>query len=262
MPQPGPPALLILAADLQQACLKRFNLEGKTLASCKGKALEGIRFQHPFYERQSPVYLGEYVTLDTGTGIVHSAPAYGVEDFDSNPGTGLTDMFIQPINLGWHQPRADFTVAYGLYLPTGRYEDGAANNTGLGMWAQEILLGSTLYLNPQRTIHAATTATFTFQSKKEDSDTKVGNIMNLEQVGDAVSAARPLIANNDLVEIFRSGKDRPDRPCTYCNKCLVNVVENPLGCYEEKRFPSHEAMLEQIMSVFRPESFTAEPAGV
>ena len=50
---------------------------------------------------------------------------------------------------------------------------------------------------------------------------------------DAVSIARPLIANNDLVEIFRRGQDRADRPCTYCNKCLVNVVENPLGCYEE-----------------------------
>jgi hypothetical protein len=104
----------------------------------------------------------------------------GVEDFDSNPGTGLTDMFIQPINLGWHQPRADFTAAYGLYLPTGRYEDGAENNTGLGMWAQELLVGTTVYVNPQRTIHAATTATFTFQSAKEDSRTKVGNIMNLE----------------------------------------------------------------------------------
>ena len=53
---------------------------------------------------------------------------------------------------------------------------------------------------------------------------------------DAVSAARPLIANNDLVEMFRRGQDRPDRPCTYCNKCLVNVVENPLGCYEPSRF--------------------------
>jgi 2,4-dienoyl-CoA reductase (NADPH2) len=43
----------------------------------------------------------------------------------------------------------------------------------------------------------------------------------------------------------------------------VNVVENPLGCYEESRFPSREAMLEQIMSVFRPESFVApEPARV
>ena len=74
---------------------------------------------------------------------------------------------------------------------------------------------------------------------------------------DAVSAARPLIANNDLVEIFRRGEEKPKFPCTYCNKCLVNVVENPLGCYEESRFTSREAMIEQIMSVFRPESFVA-----
>ena len=72
---------------------------------------------------------------------------------------------------------------------------------------------------------------------------------------DAVSAARPLIANNDLVEIFRRGQDRADRPCTYCNRCLVNVVENPLGCYEEKRYPSREAMIAEIMSVFNPPAF-------
>ncbi len=71
----------------------------------------------------------------------------GAEDFDSNPGVGLTDMYVQPINLGWHTPRADVILAYGLYLPTGRYEDGADNNTGLGMWAQEFLAGTTLYLN-------------------------------------------------------------------------------------------------------------------
>jgi hypothetical protein len=67
----------------------------------------------------------------------------GVNDFDSNPGAGLTDLFIQPINLGWHKPRADAEVAYGLYLPTGRYQDGADNNIGLGMWAHELLFGTT-----------------------------------------------------------------------------------------------------------------------
>jgi 2,4-dienoyl-CoA reductase (NADPH2) len=72
---------------------------------------------------------------------------------------------------------------------------------------------------------------------------------------DAVSAARPLIANNDLVEIFRRGQDRADRPCTYCNRCLVNVVENPLGCYEEQRYPSRDAMIAEIMSVFNPPPF-------
>jgi len=72
---------------------------------------------------------------------------------------------------------------------------------------------------------------------------------------DAVSAARPLIANNDLVETFRRGQDRADRPCTYCNRCLVNVVENPLGCYDEKRYPSRDAMVAEIMSVFNPPAF-------
>ena len=89
-----PRGLLILAADLQGACLKRFSLEGKTLASCKGKALENIRFKHPFYDREAPVYLGDYVTLDTGTGIVHSAPAYGVEDFESCRRYGMKDEEI------------------------------------------------------------------------------------------------------------------------------------------------------------------------
>ncbi|MGP1676171.1 MAG: isoleucine--tRNA ligase [Giesbergeria sp.] len=86
--------LLILAADLQDACLARYRLAGETLASCKGKALELIGFRHPFYERTAPVYLGEYVTLDTGTGIVHSAPAYGVEDFDSCRRYGMKDEQI------------------------------------------------------------------------------------------------------------------------------------------------------------------------
>jgi 2,4-dienoyl-CoA reductase-like NADH-dependent reductase (Old Yellow Enzyme family) len=76
---------------------------------------------------------------------------------------------------------------------------------------------------------------------------------------DAVSAARPLVANNDLVEVFRRGQDRADKPCTYCNRCLVNVVENPLGCYEPSRFPSRDAMIAQIMSVYDPPPFVARP---
>lgn len=67
---------------------------------------------------------------------------------------------------------------------------------------------------------------------------------------DAVSIARPLVANNNLVHLFEEGHDRPPRPCTYCNKCLVNVIENPLGCYEQSRYESREAMVAEILSVF------------
>jgi 2,4-dienoyl-CoA reductase-like NADH-dependent reductase (Old Yellow Enzyme family) len=72
---------------------------------------------------------------------------------------------------------------------------------------------------------------------------------------DAVSIARSLVANPDLVRQFAAGKDRPDKPCTYCNRCLVNAPENPLGCYELSRFSSHEEMVAQIMSVFDPAPF-------
>jgi 2,4-dienoyl-CoA reductase-like NADH-dependent reductase (Old Yellow Enzyme family) len=74
----------------------------------------------------------------------------------------------------------------------------------------------------------------------------------------AVSIARPLIANNDLVQQFARGADRAPKPCTYCNKCLVNVLENPLGCYDETRFSSREEMIEQIMSVYQPPPFGAD----
>src|SRR5687767_4269239 len=77
---------------------------------------------------------------------------------------------------------------------------------------------------------------------------------------DMVSIARPLIANNDLVEIFRRGQDRADRPCTYCNKCLANVIEHPLGCYDETRYESRAQMLAEVMSVFQPQPFPAETA--
>jgi 2,4-dienoyl-CoA reductase-like NADH-dependent reductase (Old Yellow Enzyme family) len=72
---------------------------------------------------------------------------------------------------------------------------------------------------------------------------------------DAVSAARPLIANNDMVNQFARGIGRPAKPCTYCNKCLVNAPENPLGCYDETRFPSRDAMIQEILSVYRPQTF-------
>jgi 2,4-dienoyl-CoA reductase-like NADH-dependent reductase (Old Yellow Enzyme family) len=73
---------------------------------------------------------------------------------------------------------------------------------------------------------------------------------------DAVSIARPLVANNDLVKQFAAGKERADKPCTYCNKCLVHVVEHPLGCYEESRFASRDEMMTQVMSVFSPPPFS------
>lgn len=101
-------------------------------------------------------------------------------EIDLNPGAGLTDTVVQPISLGWSFKRADAIAGYIIYMPTGRYTSGANDNTGLGMWGQEVSFGTTVYLNEARQFHIATLATFNFQSKKEDSQTQVGTAMNLE----------------------------------------------------------------------------------
>lgn len=100
--------LLILAADLRETCLQRYGLgKHQVIGECKGAALEGINFRHPFYDRFSPMHLGDYVTLDTGTGIVHTAPAYGVEDFGSCRRYGMKDDEILAPVMG-----------NGKYVPT------------------------------------------------------------------------------------------------------------------------------------------------
>ena len=79
---------------------------------------------------------------------------------------------------------------------------------------------------------------------------------------DGVAIGRPLIANNDLPKILQEA-DGPteDRACTYCNKCLMNDLENPLGCYELSRYPGNsfdekwDNMIEEVMSVFEPPTF-------
>ena len=74
------------------AITRRYRIrQYRVLGLATGKDLELIEFSHPFYDRTAPVYLGDYVTLDTGTGIVHSAPAYGVEDFVSCRRYGMKD---------------------------------------------------------------------------------------------------------------------------------------------------------------------------
>ena len=68
---------------------------------------------------------------------------------------------------------------------------------------------------------------------------------------DVVTIARGLIANPDLVNRFSQGQNAPERPCTYCNKCLVNALLQPLACWEESRFASRDQMFEEAYEIYK-----------
>ncbi len=96
--------LLVLAESLVEKCLERYKLEGTVVATTTGDKLGGLNFKHPLYDvhegykRFSPVYVAEYVSAQDGTGIVHSSPAYGVDDFNSCVANGLAyDDILNPV---------------------------------------------------------------------------------------------------------------------------------------------------------------------
>jgi isoleucyl-tRNA synthetase len=73
---------LVLARDLMDTVTARISMTNiRELGSASGAALEHMRLQHPFYDRDVPVILGDHVTTEAGTGAVHTAPGHGEEDF-------------------------------------------------------------------------------------------------------------------------------------------------------------------------------------
>jgi isoleucyl-tRNA synthetase len=96
--------MLVLAESLVEKCLERYKLKGQVVATTTGNKLGGLNFKHPLYDvhegykRFSPVYVAEYVSAQDGTGIVHSSPAYGVDDFNSCVANGLAyDDILNPV---------------------------------------------------------------------------------------------------------------------------------------------------------------------
>jgi isoleucyl-tRNA synthetase len=86
-----PKGVLILASGLAAAALARYGFEStQVLKTIKGAVLENLALQHPFYARQVPVILGDHVTLEAGTGLVHTAPGHGLDDYVVGHRYGLT----------------------------------------------------------------------------------------------------------------------------------------------------------------------------
>jgi isoleucyl-tRNA synthetase len=106
---------VIVATDLAQAVSAKIGKPlGTPLATFTGRAMERLVFRHPIYDRDSLGVLGEYVTLDAGTGAVHTAPGHGADDYHTGVKYGL-DIYA-PLDAG------------------GRYTDAVELFAGLKVW--------------------------------------------------------------------------------------------------------------------------------
>jgi len=100
--------VFILARDRVASCMKTFGISHYTiLAEIASRKLENLKCRHPFYERDSLVILGSHVTLEAGTGCVHTAPGHGREDYEVGGHYGLETY--SPVNdHGCFTPDVDF----------------------------------------------------------------------------------------------------------------------------------------------------------
>jgi hypothetical protein len=105
------------------------------------------------------------------------APALGI---DVTNKFGVGDLYVQPVNLGWHFPQVDVMVGIGAYAPTGRFSVGADDNTGLGMWSFEGSGGATVFFDRERTWSFSALGFYETHTKKKDTDVKVGDIVTVE----------------------------------------------------------------------------------
>jgi hypothetical protein len=99
--------------------------------------------------------------------------------FDVDTGLAYTDMFAG-VSLGWHLKRADVMAGYNAYMSTGTFTGTARNNTGLGMWGNEVTLGTTVFFDEKKTWHAAATYAAEFHTEKENTGITVGDVGTVE----------------------------------------------------------------------------------
>ena len=139
-----------------------------------GAAVVGI-----IWVTEKKVFGGNY-SFTIWPAVTNNALEFPPSGINAEVSTGLADLYVQPINLGWNTTRADFTAGLGVYAPTGEYDSNGSSNRGLGMWSYEVFGGTTVYLDKARTWHFATIAAFETHGKKDGTDIRVGDLLTLE----------------------------------------------------------------------------------
>jgi hypothetical protein len=128
-PVEGSSEVLIIAKALREAALARWKERpltlGEPLAEMKGSTFEGLRFRHPWIDRDSVGVLGDYVTLDTGTGVVHTAPGHGWDDYLTGVKYGL-EIYCPVDEAGRFLPEVEFFAGQKVFDANPKVIDSCA----------------------------------------------------------------------------------------------------------------------------------------
>ncbi|MFB6454030.1 transporter [Chitinophaga sp. Hz27] len=92
----------------------------------------------------------------------------------------FSDIYFQPVQLGWHIKQADFLFSYSLYFPSGRYALGADDNSGLGQLVNEFAAGSTVFFDKKKEWNFSALFSYAFNGKKKDTELRTGNNFSIE----------------------------------------------------------------------------------
>jgi hypothetical protein len=170
--QPGPGLYLALPLYYRDSNISIHDSQGRHIlqdlsANIDVIALPAIQVTTPFK------ILGANYGAGYSQWIINGLLNVAAADFQRSTGYGFGDIYVQPLILGWHTPRADITTGYAFFAPTGK------GTSGQHMWVHEIDFGVTLYPDAGKKWNLSTMMYYDFNQKKNNADIKVGDILTL-----------------------------------------------------------------------------------
>ena len=166
------------------------NYSASQLNNASGNSIPGINGTYSFWVDENIFYyvpkhkfLGgyfmPYIALNYANGEL-VANITGTSLSSGGGGSGFADMFVQPINFGWHLKRADVIVGYSFTAPTGRFTQGASDNVGSGYWGNNITSGTTFYITKNKGTSANLSTTWEIHGQKSGTNLTPGQAFTME----------------------------------------------------------------------------------
>ena len=159
-------------------------------------------------------YFMPYISINTASGSLVAdfpplLPQIGSGTNLSGGGSGFADLYVEPVNIGWHfDKRVDFNAGYSFVAPTGRYTAGASDNVGSGYWGNDITSGTTLYITKNQGTTANLATDWEIHGQKTVASTVTGQLSKItpgQAFTDEWGIGQALPLKKDLSQLVQLG---------------------------------------------------------